>query len=148
MEGAIKLDHLLRPPAFAAAAASGAKNDRGRLEGFVDTYLDAMIAKRLAGLPVAPNVRYAENHQLLDLGEGSWRTIDGLGTYRHYFADAESGNVGLIGTVREHGVGGLFDLRLKIEDERITEIEAFLIRDPGGYQRYEEMGSSGCPVRD
>jgi hypothetical protein len=140
VEGAIELDYPLRAPRFAAAVAAAAI-DRAALEKFVDLYLEAMVAKRVEDLPLAPDVRYAENHQPLDPGEGSWRTIDGLGTYRHYFADIESGQVGLIGTVREHGVGALFDLRLKVEDRLITEIEAFLIRDPGGYQRYETMGA-------
>jgi hypothetical protein len=129
------------PFGAAVAPAPAAACDRAALEGFVDLFLDAMIAKRRADLPVAADVRCAENHQLLELGEGSWRTIDGLGSYRHVFADTETGQVGLIGTVREHGVGALLDLRLKVENRLITEIEAFLIRDPGGYQRYEAMGA-------
>jgi len=148
---AITLTHLLCAAlAVAAAPASalaparagpGASCDRACLENLVDRYLAAMIAKDPSGLPLAKNVRFAENHQLLNLGEGSWRTIDGLGTYKHYFADPATGNVGFIGTVREHGAPGLFDMRLKVEGGKITEIETFLMRDAGAYQRYEEIGA-------
>lgn len=122
-----------------ASPVGNAPCDRMCLEAMVDTYLQAMLAKKLNALPLAPDVRFAENYQVLQPGEGSWRTIDGLGTYRHIFADPQSGNVGFIGTVTEHGARGFMDLRLKVRDHRIVEIESFLMRDPGAYARYEKM---------
>jgi hypothetical protein len=124
---------------FTSPAAAAQPCDRACLEAMVDRYLKAMVAKDLARLPLAPQVRYVESHQPLEPGEGSWRTIDGLGTYRHYFADPKSGHVGVIATVREHGYPGIFDLRLKVEDRRITEIETLMIRDPAAFDRYEAM---------
>jgi hypothetical protein len=124
-------------PAAAPAHDSGCA--RECLEGVVDRYLNAMVAKDLAALPLADDVRFAENGVQLEPGQGSWATIDGLGRYRHVFADPHTGNVGVITTVTEHGAPGMLDLRLRVMHGRIEEIETLYIRDPGGYARYEEM---------
>jgi len=114
--------------------------NRAELEGFIDIYLKAMLAKNVAALPLAPGARFAEQGQVLDVGDGSFQTVDGLGTYRHIFADPATGSVGMIGTVTEHGARAMLDLRLRIDARKIAEIETMIIRDPGGYVRYEEMG--------
>ena len=119
--------------------AQAAECDRACLEGMADAYLQAMVAKDLSRLPLARDVRFAENGARLQAGQGSWATIDGLGTYRHYFADPETGNVGVITTVTEHGAPAMLDLRLDVEEGEIVEIETMFIRDPGGHARYEEM---------
>ncbi|MFZ1992117.1 MAG: hypothetical protein WAW96_20365 [Alphaproteobacteria bacterium] len=113
---------------------------RAELEGFIDTYLKAMLAKDVAALPLARGAKFAEQGQVLDVGDGSFQTVDGLGTYRHLFADPVTGNVGMIGTVTEHGARAMLDLRLRADNGKIAEIETMIIRDPGGYVRYEEMG--------
>jgi hypothetical protein len=123
----------------APAAAQQARCDRACLEGFANGYLEAMLAKDLGRLRLASDVRFAENGARLQPGQGSWATIDGLGKYRHYFADPKTGNVGLITTVTEHGAQAMLDLRLRVRDGRIAEIETQYIRDPGGFQRYEAM---------
>jgi hypothetical protein len=114
--------------------------DRACLEGTVDRYMAALVAHDPARISASPNIRFTENDQPLKLGQGTWRTVDGLGTYKHYFADPSSGQVGFIGTVREHGVPAFMDLRLRLEQGKITEAESFIIRDAGAYQRYEKMG--------
>jgi len=114
--------------------------DRSCLEGVIDRYMSALVAHDPARIPAGPNIRFTENDQPLKLGQGTWRTVDALGTYKHYFADPASGQVGFIGTVREHGVPAFMDLRLRVEQGRITEAESFIIRDPEAYRRYETMG--------
>ncbi|MCB2066693.1 MAG: hypothetical protein KDE15_08655 [Erythrobacter sp.] len=123
----------------APGIAQAQECDRACLELVVDTYLNAMVAKDLSALPLAADVRFAENGVQLEPGQGSWATIDGLGTYRHVFADPHSGNVGVITTVTEHGAPAMLDLRLHVAGGRIDAIETLYIRDPGGYARYEEM---------
>ena len=122
-------------------AAQAQDCDRACLEGFANTYLAAALAKDVARLPLAPDVKFAENGARLEVGQGSFATIDGLGKYRHYFADPQTGNVGLITTVTEHGAQAMLDLRMRVADGRIHEIETMLIRDPGGHVRYEAMGA-------
>jgi hypothetical protein len=119
---------------------AGTACDRACLEGFVDTYLDALVAGDPARLPLAADVVFVENNQVLELGQGTWRTITGLGNYRHYFADVEAGQAGLIGVIEENGAKIIYDLRLAIEGGEIKEIEALAIRDPNGATLYEERG--------
>ena len=128
---------LLGVPGSALAHDNGCA--RECLEGVADAYLQAMVAKDLSAAPLAAEVRFAENGVKLEPGQGSWATIDAVGTYRHVFADPHTGNVGLITTVTEHGAPAMLDLRLRVAGGRITEIETLFIRDPGGHARYEEM---------
>ncbi len=120
--------------------ASADACDRACLNGFVDQYLTALAAHKPAELPLAEDVEFVENDQPLQIGEGTWKTVTGLGAYRHYFDDPETGNVAVITVVEENGKKIIYDLRLKIEKRKIAEIEAMAIRDPNGAALYEKMG--------
>jgi hypothetical protein len=126
---------------FGGAGAQAQDCDRECLEGTMNDYLAAILAKDVSRLQLARDVKFAENGARLEVGQGSFQTIDGLGSYRHYFADPQTGNVGLITTVTEHGAQAMLDLRLRVWGGRIHEIETMYIRDPGGHQRYEAMGN-------
>ncbi|MDC0598815.1 hypothetical protein OAP18_03140, partial [Gammaproteobacteria bacterium] len=67
--------------------------------------------------------------------------MTGLGTYRHYFADPLTSQVAVISTMRENDQGIIYDLRLKLADNKIAEIESVVIRDPRSAALYEEMGT-------
>jgi len=104
-----------------AAASSGC--DRACLEGFVDQFLDALVAHDPSKLAVTKIVKFTENGQRLELGDGFWRTATARGSYKLYVADTEAGQVGFLGTMREAGQPVLIALRLKIRDRRISEAE-------------------------
>jgi hypothetical protein len=112
--------------------------DRAQLEAVVDAYLEAAIAKDRSLAPFADKVAFSENNVRLELGEGTWRTLSGRGTYSHYLADPAAGRVGFIGTVRENGVPALLDLLITLEDGRIVEVESVFIRDALAGVRYEQ----------
>ena len=130
----------------AAASASSAQPprvtppcDRACLEGFVDRYLDAMLANDVSPKLFARNVKFTENGVQLPLGnEGLWFGMSGKGTYRFYVPDVETQQVAFIGTVRENmqsrgantGDGSLvaIGLRLKVVGGQITEVEQLAIR--------------------
>jgi hypothetical protein len=77
--------------------------DRAGLEGFVDRYLDAMLANEVSRKLFARNVKFTENGVQLLLGnEGLWFGMSGKGTYRFYVPDVETQQVAFIGTVREN----------------------------------------------
>lgn len=124
----------------AAPAKSEASCDRACLEGFVNRYLDAMLARNPYSLPLASRVKFTENEQEIPLGEGVWGTASGLGTYKLYVADPEAGQAGFLGTLRENGNPVAFALRLKIEHRLIREAESIVVRDPGAAQAIEAMG--------
>ena len=87
------------------------------------------------------DVSFVENNQTLELGDGTWQTMTGLGTYRHYFADPQTQQVAVISTMRENDKGIIYDLRLKLDGNKISEIESVAIRDPRSAALYEEMGT-------
>lgn len=114
--------------------------NRACLEGFVNQYLDAMIARNPYNLPLAPKVKFTENEQVIPLGEGFWGTASGLGTYKLYVADPQAGQAGFLGTMRENGAPVAFALRLKIDHRLIREVETIVVRDPGAAKAIEAIG--------
>lgn len=136
----------MKPLAFALAAGLALGQARGParapaqlqtcgracLEGFVNQYLDALVAHNPFGMPLARKVKFSENDVVLDLGDGVWNTITGVGTYKLYVADPQSGQVGFFGTMRENSTPIALAVRLKIENRKITEIETVINRNGGG----------------
>jgi hypothetical protein len=106
--------------------------NRACLEGVVDQYLAALVKHDPKGLPLSEDVIYTENSQVLKVGDGFWKTAEGLGNYKHIFADPEFGQVAMMGTMREAGGPILMSLRLRIELGRITEIESVYFKPGGG----------------
>lgn len=117
------------------------ERDRTYWEGLVDQYLDALVARAPWRLPLSENVRFTENGQVLEPGDGLWATADGLGVFRHHIADPQSGQAAFVGTVRENGAGVILLLRLKAEAGLVTEIESVVIRHSAGADKYDELGS-------
>jgi hypothetical protein len=106
--------------------------NRACLEGVIDQYLAAVVKHDPKGLPLSEDVIYTENSQALKVGDGFWKTAEGLGNYKHIFADPEFGQVAMMGTMREAGGPILMSLRLRIELGRITEIESVYFKPGGG----------------
>ena len=130
----------------AAGAASAQDCDRACLEGWVDTYLDAVIDNNPAAANLADDVRFTANGQLLAIGDGVWRTMKGKGQYRLYVTDVPAQQVAVMTTFAEDtndpegAAGGALALRLKIENGEIAEIEQMEIRDQALYDRLEAAG--------
>lgn len=119
-------------PAAARAEAAGAPTsgcDRACLDGFIDQYLDAVAANDPSKLPVTPTVKFTEDGQRLDLGDGLWNTATGRGTYKFYMEDVAAGEAGFFGTMREAGQPVILALRLKIVNHKIAEIETIVNRE-------------------
>jgi hypothetical protein len=131
----------LAAPVLAQTEPAKQACDRACLEGIAASYLEAMAAHDPSRAPLAPGVKYAQDNVPLTIGQALWATASGLGKYRHYFADPERGDVGLITVVYENGVGAILIVRLKVETGRITEAEQFVAHDPHGAQAYEAMGA-------
>ena len=114
-------------------AAAEDKCNRECLEGYVDRYLDAMLAHEVDPELFAENVIFTENGVRLPFGgEGLWYRMSGKGTYKFYIPDIETQQIAFIGTVKERGISGehtvALALRLKIVDKLITEVEQLAIR--------------------
>ena len=127
---------MAQPPVIKPAC------DRACLEGYIDKYLDAMLAHKVSPDLFDKNVRFTENGVELPLGnEGLWYGMSGKGTYKFYVPDIETQQVAFIGTVKEGGQSAgtagakpaapttvAVAIRLKIVNRLITEVEQLAIR--------------------
>jgi len=129
------------------AACSGASRsapdaptcDRACLEGLINQFMAAMVAHDASALSLNDSFAYIENNQSLQPGTGSWQTLQSFGSYRHYFADPEAGQAAIITTMRENNAAGLFTLRIKVENGKLSEAEAIITHDPRGADNYEKL---------
>lgn len=134
-------------PAAANGDDAAATCDQVCLEGLADKYLAAVAAHDPTQLPVTDDVRFTENGVVLKLGDGLWRTASGLDTYKHTFEDPTSGQIGMIATVKENGLGDIIVVRIKAKGQRVSELETIVIRTPNGLAAYEKYGKPD-PVWD
>ena len=128
---AFLLAPLFAPDARASLGPIPVNCDRACLEGVMDQYLAALAGHDPKRLPLSADVRYSENDQMMELGDGFWKTVEGIGNYKHIFADPESGQVAFMGTMHEAGAPLLMSVRLRIQLGRITEIESIYFRTGG-----------------
>jgi hypothetical protein len=130
-----------------ASAWAQSACDRACLEDWVARYFDAVIANEPASIPIASNVRFTENAQRLEIGDGLWNSMKSAGTYRLFVADVPAGQIALIGTIAEDAreatgsTPALIALRLKIENAQIAEIEQFVIRNVEAANRVAALGN-------
>jgi hypothetical protein len=113
----------------------GAACDRDCLIHAANDYMDALAAQDPSRLKWARTVRYTENSVSMMIGDGLWGTANAHSTNAQYATDTSNGNVAWYGTVEEHGQPAYLALRLKIDDGRISEVEAVIDRkgDSGPY---------------
>src|SRR5690348_12729823 len=105
---------------------------RACLEDLVNQYLAAVVAHDPKRLPLSADVKYTEDDQVLNVGDGFWNTATGIGNYAHYFADPVTAQAGWMGTMKEQRGTLLMALRLRVQLGRITEIETSYFRMGGG----------------
>jgi hypothetical protein len=141
---ALLLAVLAAPVAAEPASVNASSCDRVCLIGFMEQYLDALAANDPSRLSKAVRLRFTEDGQELELGDGLWGTATARGVYRHYMADPESGTIAFFGTMRENGKPIFLVARLRIVDRKIADIETIVPRDQtpmaqAGIARLEAM---------
>jgi hypothetical protein len=119
--------------------------DRACLEGHIDRYLAAVVAHDPRQLRFTIDARFTENGQALRIGDGLWATATGLGRYKLYLADVASGQAGFFGTLYENGLPVALSLRIKVDEQLISEVETLVVRgdrpngDPGAARLLEQI---------
>jgi hypothetical protein len=129
-------------PSDSTAPADAGSCDRACLDGFVNEYLDALVAHDPPRLPFAKNAKFTEDGQRLALGDGFWRTASARGGYEFYMEDVSAGQVAFFGTMREADHPVSLVLRLKIEDRRISEVETIVVREGMISSRPSDTGAA------
>lgn len=98
------------------------------LRALTQKTLDAMIRNAPYDLPLAANARYTENGVNVTLGEGLWKSFNGLRDYGIFLTDPSTGQAGWIGTLDEFDLFAALVLRLKTAGGLITEFEVITPR--------------------
>lgn len=112
--------------------------ERARLSRFVDSYVDALASHDVGRFPHADDLRFTENNVPLKLGQGLWGTVTGAGAHDIVMADPETGNVGFMGSMEESGRTVLVSVRMKIDGDRVSELETIVLRRESGYFLHPE----------
>ena len=131
---------LLLLPAHRNVAVAAQSCDRSCLEGFVDQYLEAMLAHDPHQVPFAADVRFTENGQKLELGDGLWRTLTARGTFRMFVDDVEAGHVAFLGSIREADTPAMLALHLRVRNGKITAAETLVQRNDKSAAGFEQLG--------
>jgi hypothetical protein len=132
--------------AFNVSVAEAQDCDRACLEGWVDRYLDALVDNDPSAVPTTGDVRFTENGQELEIGDGLWRSMRAKGSYRLFVTDVPAQQVTLLTTLEEddrtpaNGVPALLALRLRIVGDEVGEIEQIVVRDANAARRVEALG--------
>lgn len=123
--------------------------DRECLIGVLDNYLDALAANDPSLIPVADTLKYTDNGVAAALGEGLWTTATSVDNEKRLdFADPQLGNVASQVVIYEGGGGCngstpvIYQVRLKVAQHKITEIESMTVRRRGaanGFFNVENM---------
>ena len=112
--------------------------DRSCLEGFLDDYLSAVVANDASRAPLSYGFRQTENSIVTPNDEGLWSTVTGLGELQRRYYDPEGQTAGYAGVLDEGGKPAIVALRLKVEDQMITEAEWHIGRE-------DDVGINGEP---
>ncbi|MBN1907958.1 MAG: hypothetical protein JW927_22970 [Deltaproteobacteria bacterium] len=104
------------------------KCDRECLKGFVTSYLDALVAQKPDLLPLSPKVKFTEDCKEIKVGQGLWQSKIKLTDYRRDILDVKQGVAVSFLVIEEKELPVLFVFRLKIEDQKISEIESTVVR--------------------
>ena len=75
--------------------------DRACLQAAADSYLKAVVAHDPKLLNLDEHVRFTEDGQELQLGDGFWNTASGVGAAQQFYPDPQTQQITFVGTMRE-----------------------------------------------
>jgi hypothetical protein len=111
----------------AIAQSSAPACTRESLKAVTDKFLTALEAHKPSSLPLASGVKYTENGKVVAVGEGFWKTAGKL-TFKRGLIDTQKCGTHTQTIMEEDGKPMLYGVRLKINKEKISEIEAIIAR--------------------
>ena len=138
----------LAAPVSAQRTGGTGDCDRACLTGIADAYIAALVAHTPSKAPLASKVKFTEQAQVLEVGEGLWKTTtQGPTTFKIAVADPIAGQVGMIvmmkaelGPPAVNPITGTappvppgpadvqLAFRLKVQKKQITEAEHIYAR--------------------
>ena len=130
---------------FSITDASAQTCDRECLKGFITKYLDALTAKKPDSLPLAADVKFTENCKQIKVGEGYWKDVSGTVRYRLDIIDVNQSGVAAL-VVIKGSASVLLALRLKVADQKITEIETIVTKNSTEGMLFQPDGFKAPPA--
>jgi hypothetical protein len=113
---------------IAAMAQSGGQAcTRESLKAITDKFFAALVAHNPSSLPLASGVKYTENGIAVEVGKGFWETAGKL-TFKRGMMDTQQCGTHTQTVIEEDGKPMLYGVRLKVDNEKISEIEAIVVR--------------------
>ena len=111
----------------AIAQSSGPACTRESLKAITDKFFTALEAHKPSSLQLVSGVKYTENGIVVAVGKGSWETA-GKTTFKRGLIDTQKCGTHTQTIIDENGKPMLYGVRLKVDKEKISEIEAIVVR--------------------
>jgi hypothetical protein len=102
--------------------------DRKCLLKVMQDYLDALVAHDPSKVSISPQVKMTDNGMPATTSDGLWKTASMLvADERLDYADPVTHNVGSQSVINEGSTPTMYEVRLKVDDGQITEIESMTV---------------------
>jgi hypothetical protein len=111
----------------AIAQSAGTPCTRESLKAITDKFFTALEAHKPSNAPLASGVKYTENGTVVAVGDGAWKTADKT-TFKRGMVDTQKCGTHTQAIITENDKPMLYGVRLKIDKEKISEIEAIVVR--------------------
>lgn len=115
-------------PGFLPAAAVAQSCDRACLSGLLTQYVDAVVARDPARLPVTANVRFTQDSQEMKLGDGIWKSVTAKTGFRHDYLDTAKQVAASHVLLMEGSNHIMYSVLLYVKDRKIAGIETLVQR--------------------
>jgi hypothetical protein len=102
--------------------------DRKCLNGKLDQFLSAVVAKDPAKAGLFVGFRQTQNAVLTPAGKGIWETNTGIGALDRRYFDPVTSQALFFGTIKEGDKTAVASVRIKVERQQITEAEWHVAR--------------------
>ena len=100
--------------------------DRPALTGYIDQYFKALLANNASEVPLAKSVKITLNGDIKSLSESFWVNAESV-IFRFDIVNTRRGDTGTEAVIKNSdGSLTMFMLRMKIEGDKIAEIEAIM----------------------
>jgi hypothetical protein len=131
-----------------SGGAGQAKGDctRELLKSNVDAFYGALAAHDMTKVPIDALAKYTENGQATPLGDGIWKTA-GAVKFKRSALDTRLCTSVTESVMEEGGADRIYGVRLKLTSQKLTEIEAIIVRQ-GDYILNKPSGLSATASDD
>jgi len=132
MKRTVAVITLLLSVGAASLVSDTCGTGRADLVALMDSYLAALARHDPSMIPLADDVKFVENTEMIPVGKGLWETATGgPAAFRIHVADTVAGQIAFLGVIGENHTPTILGARLKLVNGKITEIDHLVIHSDG-----------------